>query len=153
MKYEQKLEFVTRCRERMSKKRCQACKKTFSLLLQLKGRPQLRTMVRTGATMVELKAAMRERGWYCRKCVVRTARITGVIDESLPLRPQFETMEEYLAWLKEHRGPGSEYFARQMGGEVWLDYQAKEKTAATTAGSQGGSPPALAPSPGPGVGS
>lgn len=105
MKFDRIVRFVDRCRKRMSGRGCRDCGTIHPHGLFLHGTPGLREMVRAGAQPRELKAAMRERGWYCRKCVNRRKRLfTAAV---ATLRDQFATREEYLEYLNRHRGPGA----------------------------------------------
>jgi hypothetical protein len=80
------------------------CKKVMSYGLYLKGEPRLTDMVRSGSSVKELKEAMRERGWYCKKCLHRQEGTAA----AATLRDQFPTQEEYYEYLTK-RGPISPY--------------------------------------------
>ena len=92
--------FVVKCRRLMSKEGCRRCQRVLPQGLFLKGEPQLTEMARAGATVSELKTAMRERGWYCRTCVNKMKSTTTT---TTSLRDRFSTQEEYFEWLMVNR--------------------------------------------------
>jgi hypothetical protein len=123
--------FVVRCRRLMSKKGCKSCHRILPQGLFLQGEPQLTEMARLGATVLELKQAMRTRGWFCRACVNKRK---GVNTAETSLRDKFDTQEEYMSYLGEFYGYGMDRSLAPKP-EDWLASREKDKTTTTTTAS------------------
>lgn len=81
-------EFVRRARKRARKSGCGKCGKLKEV--GLRGTPRMSEMARGGATMSEIKDAIRVRGWYCRQCVGKMDGTTA----ATTLRDQFPSTPE-----------------------------------------------------------
>ena len=77
--------WITRCRTRAKRIGCVGCQKTGAEL-GTKGEMSLTSMQRSGASIADLKAAIRESGWWCRKCV---RQHKGTAATTTNLRDQF----------------------------------------------------------------
>ncbi len=77
-------EFVRRVRKRARKAGCKKCHKGKEV--GLRGTPRLSELSRDGSGIAKLKAAIRERGWYCRTCVRRIEGTTA----TATLRDQYD---------------------------------------------------------------
>jgi hypothetical protein len=85
MKFDRKMQFVSRVRTRARRRGCQQCHRITEVGIM--GPETLNAMMRRGAPVAELKAAIREKGWYCRKCVRKskgTSAATSLRDQFPP---------------------------------------------------------------------
>lgn len=60
--------FVRKARREAAAKGCLQCGKKLPQGMFLKGLPTLSEMARGGSQVEEIRGAIEERGWYCRKC-------------------------------------------------------------------------------------
>lgn len=86
MTFDRKKRMVTVYRARARKLGCKDCLELKEV--GLKNKVSLAVMVREGASVFDLKAAMQEDGWYCRKCV-RKWNGTAAASTSTNLRDRF----------------------------------------------------------------
>ena len=77
-------EFVRRARKRARLNGCKKCHKSKEV--GVKGTPRLAEMARGGATLEEIKTAIRKRGWFCRSCVSKAEGTTA----AATLRDQYD---------------------------------------------------------------
>ncbi len=66
--YAEVQEFVRKARREASSLGCLQCGKRLPQGMFLKGLPTLSEMARGGNQVEEIREAIHERGWYCRKC-------------------------------------------------------------------------------------
>ncbi len=94
-------EFVRRVRKRARRKGCWTCQNLKEVGLRCT--PRLSEMARGGATLEEIKAAIRRRGWYCRKCVGKMDGTTAAATVRDQFSPTLEGEREYrkYCWKKE----------------------------------------------------
>jgi hypothetical protein len=108
MKFDRLQEFVTRVRRMARMRGCTMCKRHTEV--GLKGHPRLYALTRQG-DLEAIKKGIRERGWFCRKCVRRMEGTTA----AATLKDQFHTHtpEGKAAWHRHlyqtKPPPGFEY--------------------------------------------
>lgn len=96
MTFDQKVVWVMRVRARARRHGCE-CGRT-GIELGIKSGESLNRMVRRGAHVSELKTAIREHGWWCRRCVRRwkgTAAPTQKYRDRFPPGPEGERLYQY----------------------------------------------------------
>jgi len=84
MKFDRKQQYVAKVRARARKHGCRKCKRVIEL--GITGDESLNQMMRRGASIREIKTAIRTRGWYCRKCVRKSKGTTA----AATLRDQYD---------------------------------------------------------------
>lgn len=77
-------EFCARARKRANKKGCTGCSRVAQL--GIKTERSLTRMARSGCAIEEIKDAIREHGWYCKKCI---RKFQGTSATTTTLRDQF----------------------------------------------------------------
>lgn len=89
MKFDRKQQYVIRTRTRARKQGCKKCHRVIEV--GIFGSESLNQMVRRGADLKEIKSMIREKGWYCRKCVRKSK---GTAAAATTLRDQFPPTPE-----------------------------------------------------------
>lgn len=106
-------QFVARARRRARMKGCQKCKRVVEVGIM--GEVPLSHLAKEG-NLRKVKAAIRERGWYCRKCVRKskgTAAATTLRDQFPPTSEGEREFHQHCFELERHK------FVRMGWNVLW----------------------------------
>jgi hypothetical protein len=118
MKFDRVVEFVGKVRKRGSRGGCRKCKERRGRLV-LRGRPTLSALYRGGASVEEIKDAIRKRGWYCRGCVNEMGGFAAavVIRGDFPLGDEGTRLYQHHQFRTCRPPEGWEYDPTTVDGE------------------------------------